>query len=231
MAGTTLYNSMLIMRWSTRDFFVMAGKFKAVGTGSRERRMKKYEEDRYLFDNIKDHIYPWVKKELTDAKTLNGKGISEKNTPVVSFIGGLSIIFVIKRNEDVYEVLRDNMLPPGCDVEALYYVSCENLVRDVEFVIANTWYGGFAILADGWHEASSLCFKHIWQVCVDKLKDDIVIMAPTRETVLFAPAAQKEAVGKMLLHGEQAYDQAGDKISKELMLFSKDRKELTVYED
>lgn len=193
--------------------------------------MRKYEEDRYLFENIKDRIYPWVKKELTDPKALNGKGISEKNTPVVSFIGGLSIIFVIKRNDDVYEILRDNMLPPDCDVEALYYVSCENLVRDVEFVIANTWYGGFAILADGWHEASSLCFKHIWQVCVDKLKDDLVIMAPTRETVLFAPAMQKEAVGKMKLHGEQAYEQAGDKISKELMIFSKDRKELTAYED
>lgn len=40
--------------------------------------MKKYEEDRYLFENIKDHIYPWVKKELTDPKALNGKGISEK---------------------------------------------------------------------------------------------------------------------------------------------------------
>ena len=193
--------------------------------------MRKYEENRYILEEIKDQIYPWVKGELADTKALNGKYISEKDTPVVSFISGLRIIFVIKRNDDVYEILRDNMLPPDCDVEALYYVSCENLVRDVEFVIANTWYGGFAILADGWHEASSLCFKHIWQVCVDKLKDDLVIMAPTRETVLFAPAMQKEAVGKMKLHGEQAYEQAGDKISKELMMFSKDRKELTAYED
>ena len=193
--------------------------------------MRKYEENRYILEEIKDQIYPWVKGELADTKALNGKYISEKDTPVVSFISGLRIIFVIKRNDDVYEILRDNMLPPDCDVEALYYTACENLVRDVEFVIANTWYGGFAILADGWNEASSLCFKHIWQVCVDKLKDDLVIMAPTRETVLFAPAMQKEAVGKMKLHGEQAYEQAGDKISKELMMFSKDRKELTAYED
>ncbi len=66
---------------------------------------------------------------------------------------------------------------------------------------------------------------------MDKLKDDLVIMAPTRETVLFAAATQKEAVRKMKLHGEQAYEQAEDKISMELMLFSKDRKELTTYED
>lgn len=187
--------------------------------------MKKYEEERYCFDNIRDQIYPWVRKELGE--------ISEKDTPVVSFINDLRIIFVIKRDEDVYEVLRDDMLPPGCDVEALYYASCENLVRDVEFVIANTWYGGYGILADGRHEASSLCFKHIWQVCVDKLEDDLVIIAPTVETVLFAPASQKEVVRKMLGHGEQAYGQAKDedKISKELMLFSKDRKELKTYEE
>ncbi len=193
--------------------------------------MRKYEENRYILEEIKDQIYPWVKGELADTKALNGKYISEKDTPVVSFISGLRIIFVIKWGEDVYEVLKDNMLPPDCDVEALYYTACENLVRDVEFVIANTWYGGFAILADGWHEASSLCFKHIWQVCVDKLKDDLVIMAPTRETVLFAPASNEKAVAKLKEHGEQAFEQTKDRISTRLMLFTKDRKELTEYED
>jgi len=193
--------------------------------------MRKYEENRYILEEIKDQIYPWVKGELADTKALNGKYISEKDTPVVSFISGLRIIFVIKRGEDVYEVLKDHMLPPDCDVEALYYTACENLVRDVEFVIANTWYGGFAILADGWHEASSLCFKHIWQVCVDKLEDDLVIMAPTRETVLFAPASNEKAVAKLKEHGEQTFEQTKDRISTRLMLFTKDRKELTEYED
>ena len=193
--------------------------------------MRKYEENRYILEEIKDQIYPWVKGELVDTRALNGKYISEKDTPVVSFIRGLRIIFVIKWGEDVYEVLKDNMLPPDCDVEALYYTACENLVRDVEFVIANTWYGGFAILADGWHEASSLCFKHIWQVCVDKLEDDLVIMAPTRETVLFAPASNEKAVAKLKEHGEQAFEQMKDRISTRLMLFTKDRKELTEYED
>ena len=75
--------------------------------------MRKYEEKKYLFENIKDHIYPWVKEELRDSKAQNGKNISEKDTPIVSFINGLSIIFVIKRDEDVYEVLKDNMLPPA----------------------------------------------------------------------------------------------------------------------
>ena len=71
--------------------------------------MKKYEEEHYCYERIQDKIYPWIKEELIDLHALNGKNISENDTPVVSFVGGLKIIFVIKREEDVYEVLKDNM--------------------------------------------------------------------------------------------------------------------------
>ena len=192
--------------------------------------MKKYEEEHYRYERIQDKIYPWIKKELIDLHALNGKHISENDTPVVSFIGDLKIIFVIKREEDVYEVLKDNMLPPEIDAETLYHTACENLVRDVEFVIGNTWYGGFGIIADGIHEASALCFKHIWQVCVDKLKDDLLIAVPSKETVLFVPAANEEAVTKLKEDAVNGYHAGTDAISQSLFLFSKDRKELVVYE-
>ena len=51
----------------------------------------------------------------------------------MAFLGDLKIIFVIKRQEDTYEVLKDSMLPPDCDILELYHKACENLVRDVEF--------------------------------------------------------------------------------------------------
>ena len=57
--------------------------------------MKKYEEKHYLFENIKDRIYPWVKQNLVDHEALNGKFISEKETPMVGFVGDLFIVFVI----------------------------------------------------------------------------------------------------------------------------------------
>ena len=121
------------------------------------------------------------------------------------------------------------MLAPDTDIEALFHTACENLVRDVEFVIGNTWYNAFAIIADGIHEASSLLFKHIWQVCVDKLQDDIIIMVPSKETVLFAPAGQPEVVSKMIEHGNRSYEVDGNEITKTLFVFSKTRKELSVY--
>lgn len=192
--------------------------------------MKKYEEEHYRYEKIREHIYPWIRKELWDSHALNGRHLSEKDTPVIVFAGDLKIIFAIRRGEDSYEILKDNMLPPDVDIEKLYHQACENLVRDVEFVIGNTWYGAFAIIADGVHEVSSLCFKHIWQVCVDKLKDDLVIMAPSKDTVLFAPAGQKEAVEKMIEHGRGAYEMDEERISTSLLLFSQKRKELTAYE-
>ncbi len=192
--------------------------------------MKKYEEQHYLFENIKDKIYPWVKESLVDYKALNGKYISPKDTPIISFVGDLMIIFVIERGEDTYEIIKDNMLPPNTDMEEIYRIACENLARDVKFVISNTLYGGFGIIADGHHEASSLCFKHIWSVCVDKLQDDIVIMVPAKDMVLFVPASNQEQLEAMRAYGMEAYERNKDKISTKLFRFTKKEKELTTYE-
>lgn len=192
--------------------------------------MRKYEEEHYRFDNIKEVIYPWIKNNFKDTHALNGKHFSEKDTPFIPFVGDLKVVFAINRGNDKFEILKDNMLAPNTDIAALYHKACENLVRDVEFMIGNTWYGAFAIIADGYHEASSICFKHIWQVCVDKLKDDIIIMVPSNETVLFAPASQKEVVEKMIEHGNSSCEADANPISKQLFLFSQARKELTEYE-
>ena len=191
--------------------------------------MKKYEEEHYQYENIKEQIYPWIKDELMDSHALNGKRLSD-STVAVSFIGDLKILFAVKRGEDSYEILQDNMVAPDVDIEQMYHVACENLVRDVEFVIGNTWYGAYGIIADGIHEASSLCFKHIWDVCVDKLKDDLVIMVPSKDTVLFAPAAQEKVVKEMMDHGKKAYEAAKDRISERVFVFSQSGKELSLYE-
>ena len=64
-----------------------------------------------------------------------------------------------------------------------------------------------------------------------KLEDDLIIMIPRKDAVLFAPAGNKETVQKMIDHGEQAYEQGENKISKNLYRFSRERKELVTYEE
>ena len=191
--------------------------------------MRKYEEERYLFENIKDKIYPWVKESLVDHVALNGKYISPKDTPIISFVGDLMIIFAIERGEDKFEILKDNMLPPDTNMEELYQIACQNLVRDVKFVISNTLYGGFGILADGHHEASSLCFKHIWSLCAEQLDDDIIIMVPAKDMVLFVPASNQKQIKDMTDYGLEAYKRNKDKVSDKLYRFSLSKQELEVY--
>lgn len=191
--------------------------------------MKKYEEEHYLYDNIKENIYPWVKNEMKDSRALNGKHMS-KNTAAIAFVGDMKIVFAIKRGRDSYEIVMDNMLPPDMDMGKLYHTACENLVRDVEFVIGNTWYGAYSIIADGIHEASAVCFKHIWNVCVEKLKDDLIIMVPCKDTVLFAPAGQRGVVEEMIEHGNKSYDAGPDSITDMLFIFTESGKELKAYE-
>ncbi len=188
--------------------------------------MHKYEEKRYLFKNIRNKIYPWVKESLVDYQALNGKYISPNDTPIISFVGDLMIVFAIERGQDTYEILKDNMLPPDVSVEEVYRIACENLVRDVKFVISNTMYGGFGIIADGHHEASSLCFKHIWSLCAEKLEDDVLIMVPSKDMVLFVPASNREQVEAMKRYGIEAFERNKEKISKNIFRFVKDTKEL-----
>lgn len=192
--------------------------------------MKNYEEKDYEYNSIRKSIYPLVKNRLYDSGASNGGTLSEEDTIAISFAGELKVIFAVKGENEEYEIMKDSMLPGDVSAEELYHEACENLVRDVEFVIANTWYGAFGIIADGMYEASALCFRHIWQVCVDKLKDDLIIMAPAKDTVLFAPACDKKAVDGMKDHAESAYRGSRDKISMQQFIFSKTRKELTVYE-
>ena len=191
--------------------------------------MRKYEEPHYLYENIRTKIYPWVKTSLIDHMALNGKSISEKDTPLVAFVGELLVCFVIQREHGQYEIVKDNMLQPECDIEALYHVACQNLVRDIDFVISHTMYGGFGIVADGHHEASAILYKHIWKMCCEKIQDDLVIMVPSKDMLLFVPASDIEGIGKMMIFGQEAYNRNLDKISEGLYLFSKDKEELSVY--
>ena len=56
-------------------------------------------------------------------------------------------------------------------------------------------------------------------------------MVPAKDTVLFAPASNEDAVEKMKEHARGAYEQSADRISMKQFLFSQEGKELTVYED
>ena len=158
------------------------------------------------------------------------EGCSPEDTPLLSFVDGLMTVFVIQKAEESYEILKDSMIPEGMTAEELYRTACENLARDVEFVFSNTLFGGFGVIADGIHEASALCLRHVWEVCTEKLQDDVVIMAPSRDLLLFAPKSDTKTVKSMIRFGEQGWIQSEHRLTKQIYQYSRERKELTIYE-
>ncbi|HIW22135.1 MAG TPA: hypothetical protein H9887_08985 [Candidatus Dorea intestinavium] len=156
--------------------------------------------------------------------------LSPKKGPVISLVGDLEIIFEILDKDNKKTLVRYDMLEENVDVLELYHQACEKLVKEVEFVVANTLFGGFAILADKAHESSSLCFQSIWTTCADKLEDDLLIMVPTTDIVIFAPKAQEEVVEKMIIQGKSNYLEASNKVSPAVFIFTREEKELKSYE-
>lgn len=156
--------------------------------------------------------------------------LSPKKGPVISLVGDLEIMLEVLDKDNKKTLLKYDMLAEEKDVLTLYNKACEELVKDVEFVVANTLFGGFAILADKAHESSSLCFQSIWTTCADKLADDLLIMVPTTDIVLFAPKSQQEVVEQMMIQGKSNYQEAANKISPEVFIFTRDEKELKPYE-
>lgn len=182
------------------------------------------------FEKYRTRIYPWVREIPENEKEWEKEEYSCDDTPLLSFVEGLMTVFVVKDGEESYKILKDTMVPEGITVEELYKTACENLARDVEFVFSNTLFGGFGILADGIHEASALCLRHIWDVCTEKLQDDVVIMVPSRDLILFAPESDEKIVKAMLQFGEQGWEQSMHKVTRKVFQYSRDRKELTIYE-
>lgn len=182
------------------------------------------------FEEYRLRIYPWVREIPGDAVGWEKEGCSPEDTPLLSFVDGLMTVFVIQKEEEVFEILKDSMLPEGMTPEEIYRTACENLARDVEFVFSNTLFGGFGVIADGVHEASALCLRHVWEVCTEKLQDDVVIMAPSRDLLLFAPKSDRKTVQSMIQFGEQGWLQSEHRLTKRLYQYSRERKELTGYE-
>lgn len=182
------------------------------------------------FESYKTKIYPWIKEIPKNEKEWEQESYSSEDTPLLSFVEGMMAVFVIQNGEDSYEILKDPMVPAGVSTEEIFRLACENLVRDVEFVFSNTLFGGFGVIADGIHEASALCLRHIWEVCTEKLQDDVLIMVPSRDLILFAPKGDEQAVQGMIRFGEQGWEQSTHRVSRKIFQYSRERKELTLYE-
>lgn len=181
-----------------------------------------------VFDEVKDKIYPWIKKSLNDNDTHSNNAVLI-DIPEKSLLADLFIIFVADMGEK-FEVLQNEHLPNGMTIDELFELSVNNLSNNIEFKLSSTNFGGYGILAGGDHEAGCLCLDYLWEQCANKIGENLIISVPSKDMVLMVGQSQTEELEKMKAISFDII-KSGDKIlSEQLLFYDKQEKRLMIYE-
>lgn len=152
-------------------------------------------------------VYPWIKAYavengvfgvMTYAK--NGKRgeftpIGE-NIPWHPYADTLGV-FYVHDNGDIFEIVRNDMLPDGMTENELYETACQNLLRDVEFQIQQANYGGWGVLCGGNFEASSILLLNVMNAIGEQYGGDFYFAVPARDMMITAAENDKKQIKEL----------------------------------
>ena len=180
--------------------------------------------DEYVFDDNK--IYPrlkknWSKKPLEEVSLLAVNEHDYGDMPMFR-IWDSYIICLMQDSGSVYSYLTYDALPQGIDVAALRDKAFENLSRDVSFRYEQSKNNKeiFGILCGGNFEAESLLFKGIWTELGEKFDDDLMVVAPTKDMVLFTKAGSRKHCNQLIDMGSEIFER--NRKESPNLLFSRD---------
>ena len=168
--------------------------------------------DDFVFDENK--IYPRVKKNWAKdpykevSLTAPDESAPDFTDRVImlrfldSFIG-----MFVQDNDTVLTYITYDMLPEGTDVMKLQEKAFENLARDIQYRSCDSTEKGICgIVAGGNFEAESLLINSIWKEISEELGDDLMIVIPTKDVVLYTAAGNKECCGRILEMARDTYE-------------------------
>lgn len=180
------------------------------------------------FDEIKDKIYPWIKKMINSESNDNQKEITV-DIPEKSFLADLFIIFVVDSG-DCFNVLQRSQMPEKMSEEELYELAVNNLANNIRFTLQPTNYGGYGIIADGNHEAGALCLNYLWEFCAEQIGENLIIAVPSKDMVLMVGQSQIEELNKMKILSSDIVRSGNKTLTEHLFLYSVEQRKFTVYE-
>ena len=208
--------------------------------------MKKPYKD---FSEKRPYIFPWIKANIgNDDTSLKpyeplGKFIVESNKSEfageelelfgVQFVGDLIVLFAYDDPDDSSSVslIFKNELPEDFTEEKLISLSIENLLREITFELFPTNFGGCMLVADGNYEVAALLCQSSVEFVTQYLKDDLIITAPAKAALFFAPSSNRQAIEKMKLVASDILNDEIKALSTCLFYFDKERKKLSLYEE
>lgn len=172
-----------------------------------------------------DKVYPWIKQVeniqtggIINAVAADGTQV-EVSLPWHLWLGDLGVFYVVDEGES-FQMVQTAMLPEGVDESALFERACDNLLRDIEFRICGTNWGGAGIVCGGNFEAASLCCPGIWAFVAQQYQEDFIVAVPARDVVILAPASAPDRVHNLKVTVDQIRSGGDHTLSDKLFLYS-----------
>lgn len=177
------------------------------------------------FATYKSKIYPWVKvssEDTTGKPAAHVITLSGEDQPVCEpWLGGLIITYV-EDSGNSFRMILNRDLPEGFTKAQLHELALANIKRDIGFEVRQTHFGGFGLIADGNHEAASICLPELWKAFAGQLSDDIVVAVPAKDLVLYVPGSDGEAIIKLQEAVEEVFQSYDRLLTKRLFRFNKE---------
>ena len=109
------------------------------------------------------------------------------------FIGDMVRVYAIDSPDYVSYVTTDHF-DDGLTLDALHAAAARNLAAKVEITRFEQNGDVIVLYTDGFYESSLLLDANLWRGFVDLWDEDIAMIVPARDVVIFAPAGDANAV-------------------------------------
>jgi len=146
-----------------------------------------------------------------------------------TLVGVLSLRYVVDQG-GMTQPLLSEQLPPEVDSSALRAIAVENLMREQRFAVRTTKVGAYGLQGDAEHTASFLLNDEVWHRLAEKLGEDLVLAAPSREILLFAPISQMDAIARMGQAARSLYSRAAAPLTLKLLCYRREARTLELWD-
>lgn len=186
-----------------------------------------------MLDDIKDKIYPWIKVVYEPGETVPDSKHEidlkpEDQAIMKPWLGNLAIFYAVDTGDN-FSLIQTRDLTDYWTIDQIHEISLENLQRDIEFKFSTTNFGGHGLVADGDHEAGSLCLTDLWDWCAENINDNLIVAVPAKDMVMMVPESDKDKIEKLK---EMVTDlsQVGERLlTKQLYKFDREKSNWTVW--
>ncbi|MDA9207698.1 DUF1444 family protein [Octadecabacter sp.] len=139
-----------------------------------------------------DRVYPVLRhKSFAQASGDASNGAAPYAQP---FLGDMILVYAIDYPDHVAYVTQSHLDDAQVTLTQLRQAADLNLSQKLDETQFQQQNGSFMVITDGFYESSMVLDSALWANLSRQLDDDLVMIVPARDLVVFAPASNADAV-------------------------------------